>query len=137
MLTMLPSSVAMSDPSDTLVRMSHLRSIECLGAAIEPAVRRPAGGRCQRTLLDAADAADAAGATRYRLMTSLAVGSSRAIVIATVGGGFARLQGWAVVIPPVAVGGGLLAAIAVGATAGLYPAIRAARIPPTDALRAV
>ena len=44
MLTMLPSSVAMSDPSDTLVRMSHLRSIECLGAAIEPAVRRPAGG---------------------------------------------------------------------------------------------
>jgi hypothetical protein len=50
----------MSEPSDTLVRMSHLRSNECLGAAIEPAVRRPAGGRCQPTLLDAADTADAA-----------------------------------------------------------------------------
>src|SRR5450759_2304784 len=32
MLMMLPSSVAMSDPSDTLVRMSHLRSIERLGS---------------------------------------------------------------------------------------------------------
>ena len=27
MLTMLPSRVAMSEPSDTLVRMSHLRSM--------------------------------------------------------------------------------------------------------------
>jgi len=40
--------------------MSHLRSIECLGAAIEPAVRSPAGGRCRPTLLDAADTAGAA-----------------------------------------------------------------------------
>ncbi len=31
---MLPSSVAMSEPSDTLVRISHLRSIEALGRAI-------------------------------------------------------------------------------------------------------
>src|SRR5450759_1567968 len=60
MLTMLPSSVAINEPSDTLVRMSHLRSIERLGAAIEPAVRSPAGGRRRPTLLDAADTAGAA-----------------------------------------------------------------------------
>jgi hypothetical protein len=50
----------MSEPSDTLVRMSHLRSIDCLGAAIELAVRCVAGGRYGPTLLDVADAAIAA-----------------------------------------------------------------------------
>jgi putative ABC transport system permease protein len=33
--------------------------------------------------------------------------------------------------------GGVLAALAIGAVAGLYPALRAARLAPTDALRTV
>jgi putative ABC transport system permease protein len=42
---------------------------------------------------------------------------------------------WAVVIPPLAWGGGLGAALAIGAIAGLLPALRAARMQPTEALR--
>jgi putative ABC transport system permease protein len=33
--------------------------------------------------------------------------------------------------------GGLVAALAIGAVAGLYPALRAARLTPADALRTV
>jgi hypothetical protein len=42
-----------------------------------------------------------------------------------------------VVIPPLAWGGGPASAIAIGAIAGLLPALRAARLSPTEALRTV
>jgi putative ABC transport system permease protein len=48
---------------------------------------------------------------------------------------YASTQGWIVVVPVVAVAGGVLLALALGAVAGLYPAARAARLPPTEALR--
>jgi putative ABC transport system permease protein len=44
-------------------------------------------------------------------------------------------RGWTVLIPPEALSGGLLVAVAAGMVAGLYPALRAARLSPTDALR--
>ena len=48
---------------------------------------------------------------------------------------YATSQGWRVIVPPVALGGGIGAAVLIGAVAGLYPAIRAARVSPTEALR--
>jgi putative ABC transport system permease protein len=42
-----------------------------------------------------------------------------------------------VVIPASAWGGGIGAAVAIGAIAGLAPALRAARLSPTEALRTV
>lgn len=51
--------------------------------------------------------------------------------------GFALAQGWPVAVPFWAVGGGLAATVVIGGVSGLYPAARAARIPPTSALAAV
>jgi len=55
--------------------------------------------------------------------------------LATVG--YAHAKHWAVVIPTEAWAGGIASAILIGAVAGLMPAIRAARLSPTDALRTV
>ena len=49
-------------------------------------------------------------------------------------GVYAHTQHWATVIPPLAWAGGLASALAIGAIAGLLPAIRAARLSPTEAL---
>jgi putative ABC transport system permease protein len=49
----------------------------------------------------------------------------------------AREHGWTAVVPAVAVWAGLLVALGLGAVAGSYPALRAARLAPTDALRSV
>jgi putative ABC transport system permease protein len=46
---------------------------------------------------------------------------------------YAHLKGWAIVIPPEAWAGGLAAALLIGALAGLLPAVRAARLSPTEA----
>ena len=47
---------------------------------------------------------------------------------------YAHLKHWATIIPTLAWVGGLAAALAIGAIAGLLPAIRAARMSPTQAL---
>jgi len=50
---------------------------------------------------------------------------------------YAATKHWTVVIPTLAWAGGFGAAILIGAIAGLLPAIRAARLSPTEALRSV
>jgi putative ABC transport system permease protein len=50
---------------------------------------------------------------------------------------YARSQDWSLQIPLVALYGGVGAALVIGAIAGLYPSMRAARLSPTEALRTV
>jgi putative ABC transport system permease protein len=48
---------------------------------------------------------------------------------------YATSQGWLVALPLIGIVGGIAVAVVMGAAAGLYPAIRAARTAPTEALR--
>jgi putative ABC transport system permease protein len=48
---------------------------------------------------------------------------------------YAVSQHWSVQIPAIALCGGICAALAIGAVAGLYPSMRAAHLSPTEALR--
>jgi putative ABC transport system permease protein len=43
-------------------------------------------------------------------------------------------QGWPAVVQPWVLAGAVLATLAIGGLAGLYPAVRAARLSPTEAL---
>ncbi len=86
----------------------------------------------------------ALGATRRHIALQFV---SEALALAVVGGvlgvllgaglavTYALSQEWMPIIPAVAVVGGIAAAVAIGAVAGFYPAMRAARLSPTDALR--
>jgi putative ABC transport system permease protein len=85
----------------------------------------------------------ALGATRGHIRVQFL---AEAILLALIGGAagiigggiavaaYAYAKGWAIVIPAQAWAGGLAAALAIGALAGLWPAWRAARLSPTQAL---
>jgi putative ABC transport system permease protein len=50
---------------------------------------------------------------------------------------YASVRDWTIVIPAVALVGGIASTMVIGAVAGLLPAVRAARLSPTEALRTV
>jgi putative ABC transport system permease protein len=88
----------------------------------------------------------ALGATRRQIcaqflseaiLLSLAGAAAGVIIGAAATAAYARGHGEPVVIPPQAWAGGLAAAVIIGALAGLLPAIRAARLSPTQALLTV
>jgi putative ABC transport system permease protein len=71
------------------------------------------------------------------LVLSAFGGAAGLLIGSAVTSAVAYNRGWTILIPAPALWGGMAVAIAAGALAGLYPALRAARIPPTDALRTV
>lgn len=71
------------------------------------------------------------------VLLSLLGGVAGVVLGVAVTAGFAASQEWAVVVPWVPVVAGLACSLAVGSVVGLYPALRAARVPPTEALRSV
>jgi putative ABC transport system permease protein len=70
------------------------------------------------------------------LLLSALGGVGGAMLGTTVTLAYARYQHWPLVVPPWAVAGGVAATLLIGALAGLYPAIRASRLSPTEALAA-
>jgi len=87
----------------------------------------------------------ALGATRRQIRGQFL---AEAMVLAGLGGtagtvlgvvvttAFAGWQDWPAVLPPLALAGGPVAAVLIGAVAGSYPALRASRLTPTEALNA-
>jgi len=85
----------------------------------------------------------ALGATRAHIRTQFL---SEAILLGLLGGSvgvvlgaiataiYAHTKDWATIIPTEAWAGGIAASLAIGALAGLIPALRAARLSPTQAL---
>jgi putative ABC transport system permease protein len=68
------------------------------------------------------------------ILLALAGGAAGDIAGAAATAIYAHAKGWPIVIPPEAWAGGIGAALLIGALAGLLPAIRAARLSPTQAL---
>ncbi|WP_309032610.1 ABC transporter permease, partial [Streptomyces alfalfae] len=83
------------------------------------------------------------GATRGQIRTQFlaealllsALGGLGGVLLGiAVTGGYASYQGWPSVVPVWAMAGGVGATLVIGGLAGFYPAVRAARLPPTEAL---
>jgi putative ABC transport system permease protein len=85
----------------------------------------------------------ALGATRTHITAQFIAESALLALLGGIAGallggfataGYAHLRHWSAVVPGTALGAAVAAALAVGAVAGVYPALRAARLSPAEAL---
>ena len=86
----------------------------------------------------------ALGATRFHIGTQFLTES---LILASVGGlvgiitgiiitfGYAMSREWSLVVPGYAIAGSIISSLLIGGIAGFYPALRAANLAPTEALR--
>jgi putative ABC transport system permease protein len=149
-----PSEVNVSEPSDALVAQADAKSalnglflglgavtllVGAVGVAnimIISVLERRSEIGLRRAL----------GATRSHIRTQFL---SEAILLGLLGGTvgvalgvvgtaiYAHIKHWSTVVPTEAWAGGILASLMIGAVAGLIPALRAARLSPTQALWSV
>jgi putative ABC transport system permease protein len=146
-----PNAVNVSQPSDTLVARAKaqgalnslflgLGAVSLLVGAVGVANVMLIGVLERRSEIGLRRAL---GATKGQILVQF---FSEALFLAVLGGivgvaagaaataVYASLKHWGIVVPPLAWGGGFGAALAIGAIAGLLPALRAARMSPTRAL---
>jgi putative ABC transport system permease protein len=146
-----PSGVNVSQPSDALVAQADAKSalnglFLGLGAV---ALLVGAVGVANIMIISVLERRSeiglrrALGATKGHIRTQFL---SEAILLGLLGGTvgvalgavataiYAHIKHWATIIPTEAWAGGILASLIIGAVAGLIPALRAARLSPTEAL---
>ncbi len=149
-----PSEVNISQPSDALVAQADAKSalnglFLGLGAV---ALLAGAVGVANIMIISVLERRSeiglrrALGATRGHIRTQFL---SEAILLGLVGGTagvalgtaatavYAHVKHWATIVPTEAWAGGITASVIIGAAAGLIPALRAARLSPTQALWSV
>jgi putative ABC transport system permease protein len=147
-----PSEVAVSRPSDVLeaqaaaegaftslflglgavallvgaIGIANVMIISVLERRSEVGLRRALGARRRHIAVQFLGESFVLGVAGGIVGVLLGVGAT---------GAYAAYEGLTLLVPPVAIAGGLLAACLLGAVAGFYPAMRAARLTPTEALR--
>ena len=149
-----PQDVAVANPSDAIVaRADASAAFESLFVALGAVALLVGGVGIANVMVIAVlerrneiGLRRALGATKAHVAVQFV---SEAALLAMIGGAVGAIAGgfvttvyaaarhWYAVIPPAALGGAAAVAVVVGAIAGAYPAMRAASLAPSEALRTV
>src|SRR6266536_1089042 len=124
-----PNEGDVSRPSDALAAQAAAETmvISVLERRAEIGLRRSLGATRRHIRIQFLTAS---------LLLSVLGGGAGILLGAGATAGYATLQDWPTVVPTWVMAGGITATLIIGGVAGLYPAIRAARVSPTEALAA-